>query len=395
MFLERIKKEQPGITVLGISKKEERTSLTSLTNEEYIIGNADLLSALLRDRGLEENAFDSIFLSWTLMHVGDPAGLLKMAYKALKPGGILAANNFNFHGLQRNYCDIESFLVKQGYKIFMTYDEKNIFCFVIKKTVNDLKFPFLYNSTHSLHGYDGINEVRYIPNTELLLNTSGELDKHVLSNLVSNFRIKLAYKYQKHINLIEIYVNSAIDKSNHIVNMEKLTNIKKVFIESQFLNKFEKIALIAYIYLEATLQNEGYAGLNRIIYELSWFHASIEDLKSLTESFLSEKWGLDKSTAVALEYIAYYTFYESLGVEMGRSLFWESNIKTENNNNESASISSSAENTASFWQKSKLNKKINNNPNEVLPIEGDPSDRIFQSEKNNSSSKAGGTNPHL
>ena len=61
--------------------------------------NVSTSEADLRSLELEEGAYDLIFSRWVFSFLPDPEGIIARLSKALKPGGVLAIEDYNHHGV--------------------------------------------------------------------------------------------------------------------------------------------------------------------------------------------------------------------------------------------------------------------------------------------------------
>jgi len=76
-------------------------SKNSITNVKFINSNVE-------EAELPENYYDFIFARWVISFVPDPGLFISKLYKALKPGGIIALQDYNYEGISR-YPQTETF----------------------------------------------------------------------------------------------------------------------------------------------------------------------------------------------------------------------------------------------------------------------------------------------
>lgn len=65
------------------------------------ISNAKFINSLVEDADLPENYYDFIFARWVISFVPDSELFLSKIYRALKPGGIIALQDYNYEGITR------------------------------------------------------------------------------------------------------------------------------------------------------------------------------------------------------------------------------------------------------------------------------------------------------
>ena len=62
-------------------------------------GNVRLMDARIEDAALDDGAYDLVFARWTLSFMPDVGAIVKRLAKALKPGGVLAVEDYNHEGI--------------------------------------------------------------------------------------------------------------------------------------------------------------------------------------------------------------------------------------------------------------------------------------------------------
>ncbi len=66
------------------------------------LGNVKFINSIVEETDLPENEYDFIFARWVISFVPDPELFLSKIYKALKPGGIIALQDYNYEGITRH-----------------------------------------------------------------------------------------------------------------------------------------------------------------------------------------------------------------------------------------------------------------------------------------------------
>lgn len=69
--------------------------------KEKSLTNVKFINSTVEESELPENYFDFIFARWVISFVPDPELFLSKIYKALKPGGIIALQDYNYEGITR------------------------------------------------------------------------------------------------------------------------------------------------------------------------------------------------------------------------------------------------------------------------------------------------------
>lgn len=69
--------------------------------KEKGITNTKFVSSNIEEADLPENYFDFVFVRWVIGFVPDPELFLSKIYSALKPGGTVAIQDYNYEGLTR------------------------------------------------------------------------------------------------------------------------------------------------------------------------------------------------------------------------------------------------------------------------------------------------------
>lgn len=70
--------------------------------KEKSLTNVKFINSTLEKAELPENEYDFIFARWVISFVPNPELFISKLYKALKPGGIIALQDYNYEGLTRH-----------------------------------------------------------------------------------------------------------------------------------------------------------------------------------------------------------------------------------------------------------------------------------------------------
>lgn len=70
--------------------------------EEKSVTNVKFINSIVEESELPENYYDFIFARWVISFVPDAELFLSKLYKALKPGGIIALQDYNYEGITRH-----------------------------------------------------------------------------------------------------------------------------------------------------------------------------------------------------------------------------------------------------------------------------------------------------
>lgn len=66
------------------------------------LNNVKFINSIVEETDLPENEYDFIFARWVISFVPDPELFLSKIYKALKPGGTIALQDYNYEGITRH-----------------------------------------------------------------------------------------------------------------------------------------------------------------------------------------------------------------------------------------------------------------------------------------------------
>ncbi|OEH48286.1 hypothetical protein lpari_00684 [Legionella parisiensis] len=172
-------KHKHKVAVYGISATDERNSVDNIIpNEKYLTGNAEYLGDPNYEefRGIASQQFDYIFSSKTVMHLVDPVAAIINAYNKLKPGGVLAIDEFTLKGCEGRLQDIITHLRKEGHCIAVSLNNQTgtIDKFCIKKTENPLEFPLEYDA----------DRIGYVPSPQLKKDNRSNLERIVSAGML-------------------------------------------------------------------------------------------------------------------------------------------------------------------------------------------------------------------
>lgn len=70
--------------------------------KEKSVTNVKFINSIVEESELPENYYDFIFARWVISFVPDAELFLSKLYKALKPGGVIALQDYNYEGISRH-----------------------------------------------------------------------------------------------------------------------------------------------------------------------------------------------------------------------------------------------------------------------------------------------------
>jgi len=85
--------------VLAVEISEEAAEITRAGLRERGVGNVEVVVADVHDLDLDDNTFDVVHAHQVLQHLGDPVRALREMRRVAKPGGLIAARDVDYGGM--------------------------------------------------------------------------------------------------------------------------------------------------------------------------------------------------------------------------------------------------------------------------------------------------------
>ena len=89
----------PTGSVVALDEARHWTEWLALKAQERGFANVKTICARIQDADLQEGSFDLVFSRWVFSFLSDPSGIAKSLARCLKPGGVLAIEDYNHEGV--------------------------------------------------------------------------------------------------------------------------------------------------------------------------------------------------------------------------------------------------------------------------------------------------------